>query len=85
MDGLPSVEKAVSEGDYDSARSAMALRLARLFDSTSSARDGKAIALSLADLLDELDGRVRADMGKPDSSMARMRRKFGVVDGGRAS
>lgn len=49
-----SVETALKSGDYDRAQTLVALKLARLFDSTESARDAKAISrelrLAMADM-----------------------------------
>jgi len=57
------VEMALLEDDYASARKAMAIRLAHMFDNTDSARDVKAISMSLAPLIErcEADAQVVAD------------------------
>lgn len=46
------VELAISSDDYPAARKAMAIRLARMFDNTDSARDVKALSISLAPLIE---------------------------------
>lgn len=54
---------AVREGDWPRARRAMAVRLAEAFDQTDSARDLKAITMSLAPLMEacEVDDRQSAE------------------------
>lgn len=54
---------AVRSGDWPQARRAMAIRLAEAFDQTDSARDLKAITMSLAPLIEacEVDDRQRAE------------------------
>ena len=47
-----SVEQAIIDNDWAAARFAMAVKLGRMFDHTDSARDVKAISLSLAPLVD---------------------------------
>jgi len=47
-----SVADAVKEGNWPAARRAMAVRLADAFDTTDSARDLKALALSLIPLVE---------------------------------
>ena len=54
-----SVEKAIVNNDWDAARYAMAVKLGRMFDHTDSARDVKAISLSLAPLVDACEAGAR--------------------------
>lgn len=49
------VEQAIIDNDYPAARKAMAIRLARMFDNTDSARDVKALSISLAPLVDRCE------------------------------
>ena len=49
------VEQAIIENDYPAARKAMAVRLARMFDNTDSARDVKALSISLAPLVERCE------------------------------
>lgn len=49
---VTNVADAVRSGDWPSARRAMAVRLADAFDMTDSARDLKALALSLIPLVE---------------------------------
>ena len=68
------IERAVEGGDFASARLAMAVKLARMMDATDSARDAKAISLSLADLLDRCDGdaaKAKAVNGSPLAELMR--------------
>lgn len=60
---IGSIEEAVLNGEWASARLSMAAKLARMMDNTDSARDVKAISLSLAPLLDkcEVDAKQAAD------------------------
>jgi hypothetical protein len=52
MDAIAGpVERAIINNDYPAARKAMAVRLARMFDNTDSARDLKATTLSLEPLV----------------------------------
>jgi hypothetical protein len=59
---IGSIESAVISGDFCSARLSMAARLARMLDNTDSARDVKALSMSLIPLLDrcELDEQARS-------------------------
>lgn len=50
-----NVEQAILDNDYPSARKAMAVRLARMFDNTDSARDVKALSISLAPLIERCE------------------------------
>ena len=49
------VERAILDNDYPAARKAMAVKLARMFDGTDSARDLKANTLSLAPLVEKCE------------------------------
>jgi len=49
------VESALLNDDYPAARKAMAIKLARMFDGTDSARDLKANTLSLAPLVEKCE------------------------------
>ena len=56
MDAKPGgVEQALLDNDYAAARKAMAVRLARMFDNTDSARDVKAISISLAPIVERCE------------------------------
>ena len=50
-----SVEQAIIDDDYPSAHKAMAIRLAHMFDNTDSARDLKALSISLAPLVEKCE------------------------------
>ena len=52
---IGSVESAVLSGDFVSARLSMAARLARMLDNIDSARDVKALSMSLIPLLDRCE------------------------------
>lgn len=52
---IGSIESAVLTGDFASARLSMAARLARMLDNTDSARDVKALSMSLIPLLDRCE------------------------------
>ena len=58
-----NLASAVRVGDWPKARRAMAIRLAEAFDQTDSARDLKAITMSLAPLIEmcETDDRLSAN------------------------
>lgn len=56
-----NVEQAILDDDYPSARKAMAVRLARMFDNTDSARDVKALSISLAPLIERCEQDFTAD------------------------
>ena len=56
-----SVEQAILANDWGAARYAMAVKLGRMFDHTDSARDVKAISLSLAPLVDACESGTRGD------------------------
>ena len=58
---IDSVEDAVVRQDWKGARLAMAVRLARMLDSTDSARDVKALAMSLDPLIDKCESDSKAD------------------------
>lgn len=49
------VEQAIRAGNYSDARVHMTVKLARMMDNTDSARDAKAIALSLTQLIDKCE------------------------------
>ena len=51
-----SVEAALLAGDWPLVRYAMAVKLARLFDHSESARDVKAISISLVQLIRACEG-----------------------------
>ena len=58
---IDSVEDAVVRQDWKGARLAMAVRLARMLDSTDSARDVKALVMSLDPLIDKCESDSKAD------------------------
>jgi hypothetical protein len=63
MDEPPkSVEQAILADDFPGARKAMAVRLARMFDNTDSARDVKALSISLAPLVEACEADYNATM-----------------------
>lgn len=49
------VEAAILENDFQGARRAMAVRLARMFDNTDSARDVKALSITLGPAIDRCE------------------------------
>ena len=57
-----SVEQAIIANDWEAARYAMAVKLGRMFDHTDSARDVKAISLSLAPLVDACEAGARGEI-----------------------
>lgn len=66
-----SVEKALVSGDWPQVRYAMAVKLAHMFDQTESARDAKAISVSLAPLVAACEAD-RVLSGKDDSELSRI-------------
>lgn len=50
-----AIEREINSGNYAAARKQMAVKLARMLDSTDSARDAKSICLSLNQLVDRLE------------------------------
>jgi hypothetical protein len=52
---IESVEAAVLRDDWAGARRAMTVRLARMFDQTDSAREVKALSMSLEPMLDKCE------------------------------
>lgn len=58
---IDSVEDAVVRQDWKGARLAMAVRLARMLDSTDSARDVKALVMSLDPLIDKCESDSKTD------------------------
>lgn len=52
---IQSVEAAVLSNDWSAARYAMTVRLARMFDQTDSARDVKALSMSLEPMIDKCE------------------------------
>jgi hypothetical protein len=58
---IDSVEDAVVRHDWKGARLAMAVRLARMLDSTDSARDVKALTMSLDPLIDKCESDSKTD------------------------
>ena len=59
---VQSVETAIRESDWNSARHAMAVKLGRMFDHTDSARDVKSIAISLMPLVDACETSERGEV-----------------------
>ena len=64
---VDSVERALQDGDYEQAQRLMALKLAHAFDSTSSARDLKAIARELRIAMDDMQ---QAEEAAADTPLA---------------
>ena len=54
-DPMGAIEQAVKAGNYQDARRAMTEKLARMMDNTDSARDAKALAISLDPLIDKCE------------------------------
>lgn len=52
---IESVEAAVLKDDWAAARRAMTVRLARMFDQTDSAREVKALSMSLEPMLEKCE------------------------------
>lgn len=63
--GTPSVEDALQRGDYDEAERLVALKLARAFDATNSARDLKAIARELRLAMNDMQQTEQANQDTP--------------------
>jgi hypothetical protein len=75
MDEPPkSVEQAILADDFPGARKAMAVRLARMFDNTDSARDVKALSISLAPLVEACEADYNATVDEEaDTPLDRIR------------
>lgn len=58
---IDSVEDSIVRQDWKTARLAMAVRLARMLDGTDSARDVKALVMSLDPLIDKCESDSKAD------------------------
>ena len=67
---IGSVESAVLSGDFVSARLSMAARLARMLDNTDSARDVKALSMSLIPLLDRCEQDEKAKTVQDNTPLA---------------
>lgn len=67
------IESAVLARDYAAARMAMAGKLAKMLDATDSARDVKALSLSLGPLLDrcETEESIMSDSDTPLADIMR--------------
>ena len=63
VESLPSVEEAFRKRDWAEVRYRMGLRLAHMMDATDSARDNKAIEMSLTPLVDRIDADEKARDG----------------------
>lgn len=64
------VADAVRDGDWRAARKAMAERLGSAFDQTDSARDLKAIAMSLVPLIESCEVDEQRNMDRSDTPLA---------------
>lgn len=76
-DAIPvgSIEKAVRNGEWASARLSMAVKLARMMDNTDSARDVKSISLSLEPLLDKCEADAQRVNDAVDTPYAQIMRE----------
>lgn len=64
-----TVERAIESGDYDEAQRLMALKLARAFDKTDSARDLKALARELRFSMESMQ---QAEQANADTPLAQI-------------
>lgn len=64
MDTDKSLSEAVKQADWDTARHLAAIRVAEAMERTESARDTKALALSLDQLIDKCQA---ARVGAPEA------------------
>lgn len=58
---MGEIEQAVTNHEWQAARMGTAVKLARMMDETTSARDAKACGLSLIKLISELEQAERED------------------------
>lgn len=72
---IGSIEQAVIDGNWASARLSMAVKLARMMDNTDSARDVKSISLSLEPLLDKCEADAKKIVESTDTPYAQIMRE----------
>ena len=83
MEGLQSIERAVLRGDYHEARRRLTLKVARMMDASESARDVKALAVTLAPLIESMAEEGREEERRRDAQdtpLARVLSMAGSVD-----
>ena len=76
-----SLSKAVSGGEWAKAKHLLAIRVAQMIEKTESPRETKALAISLASLLNDCE---KADVTNNEDEIARIlnkRKPLGVEDG----
>ena len=72
---IGSIEAAVLNGEWASARLSMAVKLARMMDNTDSARDVKSLSLSLEPLLDKCEADAIRAVENSETPYARIMRE----------
>lgn len=72
---IGSIEQAVIDGNWASARLSMAVKLARMMDNTDSARDVKSISLSLEPLLDKCEADAKKIVENTETPYAQIMRE----------
>lgn len=72
---IGSIEAAVMNGEWASARLSMAVKLARMMDNTDCARDIKSLSLSLDPLLDKCEADAQRIMDKQETPYAQIMRE----------
>ena len=72
---IGSIEQAVLDGDWPSARLSMAIKMARMMDNTDSARDVKSLGLSLDPLLDKCEADALRAMDENETPYAQIMRE----------
>jgi hypothetical protein len=70
---IESVEAAVLRDDWAAARRAMTVRLARMFDATDSAREVKALSMSLDPMIDKCQTDYEDRQEKPETPLDKIR------------
>ena len=72
---IGSIEDAVLNGEWASARLSMAVKLARMMDNTDSARDVKSLSLSLEPLLDKCEADANRAVENSETPYAQIMRE----------
>lgn len=70
---VKSVEEAIVGHDWAGARYAMTVRLARMFDATDSAREVKALSMSLDPMIDKCQTDYEDKQEKPETPLDKIR------------
>ena len=72
---IGSIESAVLNNEWTTARFNMAVKLARMMDNTDSARDVKSISLSLEPLLDKCEADAQRMIENTETPYAQIMRE----------